>query len=243
MSVPIVPWSSRATLAVLLIVGGGCAQPESILQPERPAPPSLARGGDFDSHANWTFFDTLSDGTTPTSLYGDGRGEYFGETCGVRGKIFSGSGDGVFQPEFASSSPNSTSCARRMRVKFADYAGGSEITFNPFANVPDISDNPALQIAAGPWAPAQLMPWSTSSVAMPCGTSGVELRFITAEGSGVRVRRLSDQGGARVWEVESTGDHQARCLAPSKGKLTPFGRHYLPFHAVIVEVRAPSGGW
>ena len=92
--------------------------------------PSLARAAgnlDLDSHATWTFYSTLSDGTTPTGIYGDSRGldggpsgvagesTYPGETCGVRGKLFNSAAAGN-----SSDAPNPPRIAQKtmMAVRF-----------------------------------------------------------------------------------------------------------------------------
>lgn len=221
-----------------------------------PTAPSLAKAGgnlDIDSHANWTFYGTLSDGLTPTGIYGDSRGldggpsgvsgesAYPGETCGVRGKLFngttSGSGDAVFAPAFSS---NHTACGdRSMTVKFD---GGNEIRFTPFTNAQNAWDQAELQTVGGSFV--ENMGFSSSGVVLPCGTNDIALRYLTTSGSGVRVTRLANQGAARVWRVESVYPHSAGCWATVKGKRTQIGPAYvLPFHAMIVEVPAPSGGW
>ena len=212
---------------------------------------------DLDSHANWTFYSTLSDGVTATGIYGDGRGldggpssvagesTYPGETCGVRGKLFnsvtaSNSGDAVFSPAFTT---DPTACGdRSMTVRFPDYANGAPISFNPFTNAQNVWYQDELQTIGGSFV--EDMGFSNGGASFPCGSNnGVRLGYRTSYGSGVRVTRLPDQGAARVWEVESTGNHLAGCWATVKGKDGLRSTHYLPFHARIVEVPAPAGGW
>ena len=211
---------------------------------------------DLDSHANWTFYSTLSDGVTATGIYGDGRGldggpssvagesAYPGETCGVRGKLFnsvtaSNSGDAVFSPAF---NQDHTACGdRRLTVRFADYANGAPITFNPFTNAQNIWYQNELLTIGGSFV--ENMGFGSGGATLPCGSNNTRLRYLPDYGSGVRVTRLADQGAARVWEVESTGDHTAGCWATIKNKNTLVSTHYLPFRARIVEVPAPNGGW
>jgi hypothetical protein len=43
--------------------------------------------------------------------------------------------------------------------------------------------------------------------------------------------------------LESTGDHTAGCWTTVKNERTLKSTHHLPFHALIVELPAPTGGW
>ena len=242
-------------LALLILPLAACTTETS--EPTDLTAPSFAKGGnaDLDSHANWTFYRTLSN-ATPTRLYGDGRGldgaastmagaaAYPGETCGVRGKLFnttsfSNSGDAVFDPAF---DPNNTACGnRRLTVSFADWAGGSEISITAFTNALNVWHDAALATVGG--SKVQRMGFNVSGATMPCGSNSPVLRYLPEYGSGVQVTRLANQGAARAWEVQSTGAHTAGCWETVKGKRVLVSTHYLPFHAMIVEVPAPPGGW
>ncbi|HEX9166730.1 MAG TPA: hypothetical protein VF862_12530 [Gemmatimonadales bacterium] len=203
---------------------------------------------DLDSRANWTFYGTMSDGATATRLYGDGRGldgaasavsgesAYPGETCGVRGKLFnsttaSNSGDAVFDPDFT---PDGSACGRRLLR--AEFTAGSPVTLTPFTNA-----RQAWQMSPGETR-VQQMGFGNGGP-LPCGSKNVSLKYEPGFGSGVSLTRLPDQGAARVWRVESTGNHEAGCYKATGNTAVRVSAHYLPFHAVIVEVPAPAGGW
>jgi hypothetical protein len=202
---------------------------------------------DPNSHANWTFYAMLSDGVTAARMFGDGRGldggpstvsgesSYRGETCGIRGYLFTfGSGDAVFDPAF---DPDGTPCGGR--VMRADLGSGV-VSFTPFTN--------AFRV----WSMAEnsekieRLGLALLDAATPCGrnSASVRLVFTVENGSGVRIRRLANEGGAGVWTVESIGNHLAVCEKTVKGKFVDSGLDvYLPFRVRIVEVPPPVGGW
>jgi hypothetical protein len=203
---------------------------------------------DLDSRINVYLYSTMPDGATRTLLYGDGRGldgaqsavagesAYPGERCGVRGKLFnstsaSKSGDAVFQPAM---DPDKSSCGQRSTR--AEFTVGSPVTQNPFANVRQIWRLGPDEVLV------QQMGWGNSGW-LPCGTRLTTLKYEPAQGSGVEVTRLADQGTARVWRITSTGNHKASCYKSSGNTATLASLHYLPFHLVIVEVPPPAGGW
>ena len=201
---------------------------------------------DPNSHANWTFYSTMSDGTA-ARMFGDGRGldggpspvpgesSYRGETCGIRGYIFTfGSGDAVFDPAF---DPDGTPCGGR--VMRADLGAGV-VSFTPFTNafrVHQMAENSQKVERLG---------LGGLNAATPCGSNNASVRLVfTAENlSGVSITRLPDENGARVWTVESIGNHLAVCEKTVKGRFVDSGLDvYLPFRAKIVEVPPPTGGW
>ena len=196
-----------------------------------------------DSQANWMFYPTLSDNTTPTRLHEDGLGEYVGGQCGVRATISwyqtspPPTGDAFFGPAGGSAG----SCGSTVRSLVAEI--------HPDANTPAGTTD---QVLNSYWAfyTTQIMQLGLNASRtqdlllgptnnLPCA----RIRYDAAVGSQVIVTRTAGNatGTAGVWTVESTGTHRAACLQFARGnKLVSTGAsYYLPFRARISEIKAP----
>lgn len=186
---------------------------------------------DTDSRARFTVYATMSDGTTPTGIVGDGRlsdgspalgaaSEYQGDLCGVAAKIFwyntklSRSGDATLDPD-----ANSPTCGTARKLGF--MINGTKQMIGPFTNV-----NQVMQLTAGQFR-LQAMTFDATGLAN-CD------RIIFSQ---VNVTRLSGNtsGGKGTWTVESTST--GGCYQYSKGAYRYTGTSYpLPFHFLITEI-------
>lgn len=187
---------------------------------------------DTDSRARFTVYATMSDGTTPAGIVGDGRlfdgspaalgapSEYQGNLCGVTAKIFwyntklSHSGDATLDAD-----ANSPTCGAPRKLGF--MIGGTAQMIGPFTNV-----NQVMQLTVGQ-SRLQAMTFDATGLAN-CDRIIFSL---------VNVTRLSgDISGAKgTWTVESA--NAGGCYKFSKGAYRSTSTSYaLPFHFLITEI-------
>ena len=238
--------SHTAVLALCAL--GACTDSPSAPRVDRSTPAfAKAVSGAIDSRTQWFFHRRLSDGTTATKLYGDGRwldgtsvanpvtdsSGYDGEVqCSVRATInwYKSSppptGDAFFGPE-GSSSPLCQNSARRLTADIG--AVPLSVAWTTFVRE-------IMQVAIGQ-SRTQDQGWGPVDAIANCG----RLRYSLADlGSGVKVTRVSGNTSriAGTWVVESQGTHTAGCYGDGKGNtLVHTGPDfYLPFRVTIVEV-------
>lgn len=186
---------------------------------------------DTDARARFTVYATMSDGTTPTGIIGDGRlsdgspalgapSEYQGSLCGVTAKIFwyntklSQSGDATLDPD-----ANAPTCGAPRKLGFT--IGGTAQLIGPFSNV-----NQVMQLAVSQ-SRLQAMTFDATGLAN-CS------RIIFSQ---VNVtRRSGNTSGLKgTWTVESTS--AGGCYQYSKGAYRYTGTSYaLPFYFLITEI-------
>lgn len=194
--------SSMLTFLAAVAVAG-CAEtattlaaPDVPLEAREPANPG----------AVWELYGVLSDGTA-AAITGDGRdasgsgaaegstGAYGGGSCGVRTVIFVGasaSGDATIDPD--ADYNNRTKCTRR---SFSFAIDGSSLAIGAFTNARNVWYDERL--ASPGDQKLERMQWH---VDLP---GCYQIRF-----ENVRITRLPDINGKRVWTVETT-DPTAVC--------------------------------
>jgi hypothetical protein len=225
-----------SAVALLAVVAGCASEPTAGSVSASHAVPLAARSNnaDTDSRAVWRLYTTLSDGVTPTKIYGDGLAthgapspdlnysEYQGDVCQVHAKIFwvdpdfSQSGDAVFDPNF-----NNTRCGVTRGVT-VDLGTGAAV-YEPFTNALRVE-----QLAVGE-SRVQNMPWDL-------GAPGCDRLVFNAE-SGDQVLLTRLQAAPGIWRVESRASHRAGCYNWVRGVPRYSGTsHVLPFRIEIREL-------
>lgn len=203
-----------------------------------------------DSRTDWYFARTLSDGITPTKLYGDGRNldgtpvantstdssGYAGQLwCGARGKIdwYSAPARATGNGFIAPGGGTTTYCQNLERKLTADTGGANGVSLRWTATIKQV-----MQLTTGGSRRQDMM---FGPVAEFPNCAKVIFSDSTV-GSGVKVTRLLGDSNHNPgeWMVESQGTHVAGCYNFVKGtKLGHTGPdYYLPFRLRIVE-RSP----
>jgi hypothetical protein len=217
-------WS---TIPVLLL--SACA--DSTTGPvAASARPSFAKSSP-EPNAAFTVYLTMSDGITPTHVFGDGRlangapapdsSIYQGGLCGVKALIFvSASGDAVLDPAGASGP-----CGARRSLSF-DFGSGV-VSYAPFVNV-----HAVVQLQLGESRPDDIR--FTNMGAPGCDA----LRYSgPSDGtSSMRVTRTANPLDPNVWTMESEPPHIAGCYAFSKGQYRFVQAYVMPVHFEIRQL-------
>ena len=255
-----------AIFPVLAITVSACADPHQVLVPEGRAVPDhiLAAKPVPNPRATFEYITVLpsasggrligderdADGNAAagSSIYDDGK-------CGVTAQIFvGGSGDATMDPIGTNPSCGE---ARSLKVEFGDAIAGAEFSEpaigGHFTNVRDVHSLAAAVEPASTGGSGERRFRLTLRGFTGCdylryeNPDGSDGRPDTADdvsydgitGRSIRVTRLADVDGKRVWEAVSQtnglGEHVAFCEKVSKRGSTYLGVYDSPFRIVVRE--------